>query len=378
PGSSGPSTVRSTAAPFWRRPRGTAAIGAVVSSRPTSRSCTPASMPTATAGCARGSSAGCGSCGSTPPAASTTCRTRGSWPGCGRRRSTSTGRCWPTWRSRIPTRSARSWPPPGRRSLPNAGLGVRDARVRRIRRLLVQRSARRSEGAFVVEGVNVLDAALDGDADLEALFAAPEAEAECPALLERAARRGIPVHRLDAGVLERVAGTVTPQPVLAVARRTPPSLTDVVGGPGAAGTAEAKLLVVGVDVRDPGNGGTLIRSAEAAGAHGVVFCRGSVDVTNPKTVRATAGALFHVPVVEGCDPQEVLGVLGDLGLKRIAAVAHGGERPDRVDFGGPLALVFGNEASGLPADVAAGVDSAVTIPMPGRAESLNLGMAASI
>jgi TrmH family RNA methyltransferase len=251
---------------------------------------------------------------------------------------------------------------------------VRDARVRRIRRLLAQRSARRSEGAFVVEGTNVLEAALDGEADIEALFVAPEAEAECPALLERAARRGLIVHRLAPGVLERVAGTVTPQPVLAVARRQPPALAAVAGGEG----PEPRLLVVGVDVRDPGNGGTLIRSAEAAGAHGVIFCRGSVDVTNPKTVRASAGALFHVPVVEGCEPQEVLGVLGDLGLKRIAAVAHDGERPDRVDLNCPVALVFGNEAQGLPADVLAAVDTRVTIPMPGRSESLNLGMAASI
>ncbi|MEW6473333.1 MAG: RNA methyltransferase [Actinomycetota bacterium] len=251
---------------------------------------------------------------------------------------------------------------------------MRDARVRRIRRLLAQRSARRSEGAFVVEGVNVLEAALDGEADIEALFAAPEAEADCPALLDRAARRGIVVHRLDPGVLERVAGTVTPQPVLAVARRRPPALADVAGG----GGDEPKLLVVGVDVRDPGNGGTLIRSAEAAGAHGVIFCRGSVDVTNPKTVRASAGALFHVPVVEGCDPQEVLGVLGDLGHHRIAAVAHGGERPDRVDLNRPVALVFGNEAAGLSPDVLDRVDHQVTIPMPGRSESLNLGMAASM
>lgn len=231
----------------------------------------------------------------------------------------------------------------------------------------------------MVEGVNVLEAALDGQADIEALFVAPEAEAECPALLDRAARRGIIVHRLDAGVLERVAGTVTPQPVLGVARRHAPTLADVTAGAGGGERgAEPKLLVVGVDVRDPGNGGTLIRSSEAAGAHGVIFCRGSVDVTNPKTVRASAGALFHVPVVEGCDPQEVLGVLGDLGLKRIAAVAHDGERPDRVDLSAPVALVFGNEASGLPADVLDCVDCQVTIPMPGRSESLNLGMAASI
>ena len=144
----------------------------------------------------------------------------------------------------------------------------------------------------MVEGANVLEAALDGQADIEALFAAPEAETECPALLDRAARRGIIVHRLGPGVLEKVAGTVTPQPVLAVARRRPPTLADVTTGDDGRRGEEPKLLVVGVDVRDPGNGGTLVRSAEAAGAHGVIFCRGSVDVTNPKTVRASAGAPF--------------------------------------------------------------------------------------
>ncbi len=210
--------------------------------------------------------------------------------------------------------------------------------------------------------------ALRAGADLEALYVAPGAEEACPELLTLASSRGVEVLWLAAGVLERVSDTVTPQPVLAVARRQPAVLGDL---------ASADLVVVGVDVRDPGNAGTLVRSAEAAGAHGVVFCRGSVDVTNPKTVRASAGALFHVPVVEGGDPQEVLGVLGDLGLVRIGASARGGVAPDRVDLTRPVALVFGNEAHGLPSDLA-GLDGLVTIPMPGRAESLNLGMAAAI
>jgi RNA methyltransferase, TrmH family len=249
------------------------------------------------------------------------------------------------------------------------GIGIRDTRVRRIRRLLHQRPARREESAFVVEGVNVVATALEAGADLEALYVAPEADASCADLLSRATRAGVLVHRLAPGVLERVVDTVTPQPVLAVVRRHPPALADLAG---------ADLVVVGVDVRDPGNGGTLLRSAEAAGAQGVVFCRGSVDVTNPKTVRASAGALFHVPVVEGNDPQEVLSVLADLGLMRIGAVVRGGERPDRVDLTRPVALVFGNEAQGLPETVVDSLDAVVTIPMPGRAESLNLGMAASI
>jgi TrmH family RNA methyltransferase len=235
--------------------------------------------------------------------------------------------------------------------------------------LLHQRSARREEGAFVLEGRNVVEAALSAGADLEGLYAAPEADSACPDLLGRAAAAGLAVFRLAPGTLERIADTVTPQPVLAVSRRKHPPVASLAG---------ADLLVVGVDVRDPGNAGTLIRSAEAAGAGGVVFCRGSVDVTNPKTVRASAGALFHVSVVEGGDPQEVLGVLGELGLCRIGATAHGGARPDRTDLTRPVAFVFGNEAWGLPPEVEKDLDELLTIPLVGRAESLNLGMAASV
>jgi TrmH family RNA methyltransferase len=241
--------------------------------------------------------------------------------------------------------------------------------VRRLRRLLHQRSARREEEAFVLEGRNVVEAALSAGADVEALYVAPEADSACPDLLRQAGVAGLAIFRLAPGTLERIADTVTPQPVLAVSRRKSPLLSSLAG---------ADLLVVGVDVRDPGNAGTLIRSAEAAGAGGVVFCRGSVDVTNPKTVRASAGALFHVPVVEGGDPQEVLGVLGELGLCRIGAAAHGGARPDRTDLTRPIALVFGNEAWGLPPEVEKGLDALLTIPLAGRAESLNLGMAASV
>ena len=191
----------------------------------------------------------------------------------------------------------------------------------------------------MVEGANVLEAALDGEADIEALFAAPEAEAAVPGAARPgrpAGDHGPPPRRRGAG-----AGGGDGDPPAGPGRR--PATRPRPGRPRAHERPEGmepKLLVVGVDVRDPGNGGTLIRSAEAAGAHGVIFCRGSVDVTNPKTVRASAGALFHVPVVEGCDPQEVLGVLGDLGLMRIAAVAHDGERPDRVDLSRPLALML--------------------------------------
>jgi TrmH family RNA methyltransferase len=138
------------------------------------------------------------------------------------------------------------------------------------------------------------------------------------------------------------------------------------------------LVLVAVTVRDPGNAGTLIRSAEAAGASGVVFCGNSVDPHAPKVVRSSAGAVFGIPVVEADDPVKVLDALGGQGRRRLAAVASGGESFDRVDLTGPVALVLGNETDGLPARLDAHVDGRVTIPVEPPAESLNVGMAGTV
>jgi RNA methyltransferase, TrmH family len=191
-------------------------------------------------------------------------------------------------------------------------------------------------------------------------------------VLEEAYAAGTRVFDLAPGVMARVADTVTPQPIMAVVDQMDVSLSEL------AASAERALVVVCVDVRDPGNAGTILRSAEAAGATGVVCCDGSVDVFNPKTVRASAGALFRVPVVAGGDPAEVLAELGRWGLQRLAAVARGGRPYTDADLTVPLALVLGNEAHGLPASVAPEIDGQLTIPMAGRAESLNAGMAAAV
>jgi TrmH family RNA methyltransferase len=142
--------------------------------------------------------------------------------------------------------------------------------------------------------------------------------------------------------------------------------------------SDRALIVVCVDVRDPGNAGTILRSAEAAGATGVVCCDGSVDVFNPKTVRSSAGALFRVPVVAGGDAAEVLAELGRWGLTRLAAVARGGVTYTDADLTGAVALVLGNEAHGLPGAIEESLDGRLTIPMAGRAESLNAGMAGAV
>ena len=189
------------------------------------------------------------------------------------------------------------------------------------------------------------------------------------AVVAEAVERGALRHDLAPGVLERVADAVTPQPVAAIVRRTAVKLDALRG---------AQFVVVCVDVRDPGNLGTILRVAEASGAGGVICCEGSVDAYSPKTVRASAGSLFHVPLVGGGDSLEVLDRIGRWGVYRLGTDAHSGTPYDRVDLTAPTALVLGNEANGLPNAVAEHVDATVTIPMAGRTESLNVSMAAAV
>jgi len=246
------------------------------------------------------------------------------------------------------------------------GLGFTSARVKRLRQLMERSSVRAREGAFVVEGPTLVADALDAGAELECLFVASGARVP---VVDRAVATGVRVFDLAPGVLERVAGTTTPQPVLAVARAVDVDLSELAG---------MSLVVVCVDIRDPGNLGTVLRSAEASGAGGIICCDGSVDVYNPKCVRASAGSLFHTRIVARGEPVKVLGTLGGWGLRRLGTRAGDGDPYDRADLAGPTALVLGNEAHGLPPSVATSLDGWVSIPMEGRAESLNVGMAAAV
>ncbi|MHB8682044.1 MAG: TrmH family RNA methyltransferase [Acidimicrobiales bacterium] len=248
-------------------------------------------------------------------------------------------------------------------------LAFRHQRVQRLRRLLGRRSVRRSEGAFVLEGAKLLGAALDSGAEIESVYVDPAAGEAAAALVERAFGAGARVFELAPGVLERVADTVTPQPLLTVVRTPSWSLDDIGSG---------GFVVVCVDVRDPGNAGAVIRAADAAGADAVVCCEGTADPWNPKTVRASAGSVLHLPVVAAGEPAAVLEALGGRGLRRMAAATRGGVPHSAADLTVPLALVLGNEASGLPAGLRDVVDAELTIPMAGRAESLNVATAAAV
>lgn len=222
-----------------------------------------------------------------------------------------------------------------------------------------------------MEGTKVLDAALAAGAALEAVYYAPEARTTpaAAALLERAMAAGVRVFALAPGVMERVADATTPQSLCGVVANCDRPLADLLGG---------ELLLVCVDVRDPGNLGAILRSGAAAGAAGVICCEGSADCYNPKVVRASAGALFQVPLSCGGEPAAILERLGDAGYRRLATVAAGGEDYARVDLSGRVALVLGNEANGLDDALVARCDAGVSIPMAAGAESLNVAMAATV
>ncbi len=231
-------------------------------------------------------------------------------------------------------------------------------------------------GAFVVEGPVVVSEVVAAGAVLRDVFVDADAWADASpgsalvTAVERAAASGTPVWSLAVGTLAGVTDTVTPQGLVAVAERRPTPLDDVVG-------AEGPVVVL-VDVSDPGNAGTLVRTAEAAGAAGVVFAGGSTDAWGPKAVRAAAGSLLRLAVAEERSVGVVLEALAASDRSVVASVVDGGQVPDAVDLTGAVALLLGSEAHGLPSEVLDRADHLLTIPMAPGPESLNAAVAGAV
>jgi TrmH family RNA methyltransferase len=229
---------------------------------------------------------------------------------------------------------------------------------------------------FLADGPVLLAEALDAGADLESVVVESAAAHSDP--VTRAGDAGVAVRVVEDGVLARVLDVVTPQAVVTVVRRRTPPLEQVVSG-----SPDGAPLLVLVGLQDPGNAGTLVRVAEASGCRGVVLTANSVDLTNPKTVRATAGSVFRVPVATGPPVEEVLDACDAAGLATWATVRGGAEDAaaedyTRADLGGPLALLVGSEAHGLDPAVARRCRGRLTIPMSGRVDSLNAGVAGAV
>ncbi|KIQ05394.1 MULTISPECIES: TrmH family RNA methyltransferase [Curtobacterium] len=254
---------------------------------------------------------------------------------------------------------------------------------------LAKKDVRAETGLFLLEGPQAVR---------EALEYAPELLRELYVTPTAAARYGLDDAPVDTWfvteqVLDAMADTVTPQGVVAVCQQFPTSVKDVFPDRAAAAAdAEARdasdeqaalpgLVAILEEVRDPGNAGTIIRAADAAGADAVVLTGRSVDPYNPKVVRSTTGSLFHVPVSVGVTLADTIERAKALGYTVLAADVSGDDLPVVRAEGmldGPTAWVFGNEARGLTADDLALVDRAVKVPIYGQAESMNLATAASV
>jgi TrmH family RNA methyltransferase len=220
--------------------------------------------------------------------------------------------------------------------------------------------------------------AFSSGARVSDLFVTVPARSRHSDLVTAMAGAGIGVHTVSGEVMDELAQTVTPQGLLAVCGFIDVPLTELV--PKA--PKVLSLVALLANVRDPGNAGTVLRTADAAGAHAVIFADASVDPYNGKCVRASAGSLFHLPVVAGARLTDAVAAMRDAGLRIVAADGRAGRSLDDPDvqarLAEPTAWMFGNEAWGLPPELVALADEPIAVPIYGRAESLNLAAAAAV
>lgn len=248
-------------------------------------------------------------------------------------------------------------------------------------RRLARRSARSRERLFLAEGPQAVREAVahrggaDGAPTVVELFATPEAAERHGDLLAAARAAGARTAVAAEEVVAQISQTVTPQGLVAVCRFLDRPFEEILA-------ARPRLVALLAHVRDPGNAGTVLRCADAAGADAVVLTDASVDIYNPKAVRASVGSLFHLPVAVGVPVALAAERLAAAGV-RVVAADGAGDRDldtelDAGSMGGPTAWMFGNEAWGLPEETRALADAVVRVPIHGRAESLNLATAAAV
>lgn len=230
---------------------------------------------------------------------------------------------------------------------------------------LKKRAFREQDRRFLVEGSQGVEEGLASQVGLLSMFSTKDLDP----LVVRGRQLGVDVHEVSADVMAKLTSTVTPQGILAVAGFLDVALDSL---------PATGCIAILHEVRDPGNAGTVIRSADATGATGVVLTSASVDLYNSKTIRSSAGSVFHLPIVRGVDALSAIDHAKSSGFEVLAMAADGADDLYRTDLSTPVAFVFGNEAHGLSPEVVARADRTVRVPHAGKAESLNLAAAATV
>ena len=248
-------------------------------------------------------------------------------------------------------------------------LSLQNARVKSWAQLQ-EKKHRDKQNKYLLEGIHMVQEALLAGAEVECV--AYDMEKGIPAELKNLPDTGRRVEwiAVTEAIISKVTHAATPQPVFAVAGKESRSWNEVL-------QERDKLVIVLDGLQDPGNVGTIIRSADASGAGGVILGKGCADLYNPKTLRSTMGSLFHLPVMEG-DLLDILPKAKEAGARLVTTSLEGTSSAYEYDLTGSCWIVIGSEGSGVSPEVSALVDDAVIIPMPGRAESLNAAMAATV
>ena len=234
---------------------------------------------------------------------------------------------------------------------------------------LKQKKYRTQNGLYLAEGLRTAEEAVAYKA-VETLFYVATDDDRTMRLLEDAAMQNIKLVCVNENVMKKIADTETPQGIIAVCKMRQPKLENLL--------ASGKMLLVLDRVGDPGNIGTMLRTADAAGIGGLVLLKGCADIYAPKTVRSSMGSLFHIPVLSGVSEQELVSAAKKAGYDLLVTCLDGADNLYKADLSGRIAFVMGNEAGGVSETLLEKADKRVYIPMAGRAESLNVAMAAGI
>lgn len=246
-----------------------------------------------------------------------------------------------------------------------------NARLKDLRRALAS-PGRKGEAAGI-EGRNLIEEAVRAGLTIRCIFLAQEAERLLEELALPPKTAETEILLVPKALLDAVLTTETPQPVAALVEPPDWTWTRLLGGRSEA----APLIVILAGLQDPGNLGTILRSAEAFGATGVVSLPGTVNAWNPKAVRASAGSVFRVPVIAAAE-RECFTQLRKAGIPVWTTTARAAQSADHVDLAKPVALLIGNEGGGVSSDLAAQAGGSLTIPCPGPVESLNAAVATSV
>jgi len=243
-----------------------------------------------------------------------------------------------------------------------------NARLKELRRAFLK-PGREAKGLAAIEGLNLLEEALRAQLHVPTVFLAQDADSQLDGLALPATTEVLLVPR---ALLDSALQTETPQPVAALVEIPDWTLAHILGP-----ARSPTLILLLAGLQDPGNLGTILRSAEAFGATGILALPGTVSPWNPKAVRASAGSIFRLPFLP-ITADESFTALREAGVRILTTTVHAAQPIDLVDLTGPIAFLIGNEGNGVPSDLAAHADLVITIPCPGPVESLNAAVAASI